>query len=391
MNDRARHALRRLALVLLAFGVVGAAPSGALSTAHAEDDPPAPVEATPTPTVGVIQGNRVNIRVGPRPGGRPVTQLDDGTVLLLVKTLPGWYEVHVPSGILAAVAGRYVEPVGADAVRVTARKLNLRVAPMQEGKAAPDPFRDQVQRGTVMPWVQREGDWYWVMVPESTRVYVSADYVREVGPLEKHMHLVERAREQRAKQLQLLAQQRAERAARRSGAKLRAAIGKAQQALYKFRVQRGIDRTPVVEVINGLEASIEACRESPVAVRKLAHAVRADLESELEMRVARKDAEVARLRGLEPPAERSAVPKIASVTQRGEIRWEAAPGWRNGGEWVLWVEDEPRYVLQLTTGLPHPLPDFKANAGRGARTIEGHQPGTRVFGLPVLQVRTISQ
>ena len=183
--------------------------------------------------------------------------------------------------------------------------------------------------------------------------------------------------------------ERRERAARISGTKLRSAIGKAQQALYKFRVTRGIDRTPVVTVINDLEAAIEEGRESPVAVRKLAHALREDLESELEMRMARKDAEVARLRGLEPPAERSAAPKIAEVSVNGVIKWEPAEGWRNGGEWVLWVDDEPRYVLQLTTGLKHPLPNFKANADRGVRTILAKQSGTRVFGLPVLEVRGI--
>ena len=388
MNDRARHAGARLVRALILLALLG---SLALPARAEEDTPPAPAtpEAPAAPTVGVIQGSRVNVRVGPRPGGRPVTQLDDGTVLLLVESLPGWYAVHVPSGILAAVSGRFVEPVGADAVRVTARRLNLRVAPMVEGKAVPDPFRDQVERGTVLPWVQREGDWYWVMVPEATRVYVSSDYVRELGPQAKHAALLARAREQRSKQLELLARQRAERAARRSGAKLRAAIGSAQQSLYRFRVELGIARTPVVEVINALEAAIEACRESPVSVRKLARAVREDLEAELEIRVARKDAEVARLRGLEPPAERTPVPKVDQVAARGVIRWEAAPGWRNGGEWVLWVEDEPRYVLQLTTGMPRPHPDFKANADDRPRHVEGRQPGTRVFGLPVLEVRAI--
>lgn len=385
MNDRARHVGARVCWTLVASCLALAL---LVAPARAEDPPPVTAEA-PAVTVGVIEGNRVNLRVGPRPGGRPVAQLDDGTVVLILQKMPGWYAVQVPSGVLATVSAKYVEPVGSDAVRVTARRLNLRVAPIEAGKPAPAAFREQAERGTVLPLVQREGEWLWVMAPETTRVYVSAKFVRELGAPADHQAIVTAARKRRSDQLELLASQRRERAARISGTKLRSAIGKAQQALYKFRVTRGIDRTPVVTVINDLEAAIEEGRESPVAVRKLAHALREDLESELEMRMARKDAEVARLRGLEPPAERSAAPKIAEVSVNGVIKWEPAEGWRNGGEWVLWVDDEPRYVLQLTTGLKHPLPNFKANADRGVRTILAKQSGTRVFGLPVLEVRGI--
>lgn len=378
-------------VMLLLAGLAGfLAPDGA----RADDPPAAPADTaqtTPVPRVGVIQGNRVNLRVGPRPGGRPVAQLDDGAALLVVEELPGWLCVRVPSGVLATVAATYVEPVGADAVRVTARRLNLRVAPIEEGRPAPAAFRDRVTRGTVLPVVQREGDWVWVMVPEETRVYVSAKYVRILGPLAEHRAIVESARQQRKAQLDTLAAQRRERAARLSGATLRKQIGAAQQALYRFRVERGIARTPVVEVITTLERAIEAGRESPVAVRKLALAVRADLEAELELRMARKDAEVARLRGLDPPAEKPVAATRSEVEARGEIRWESAPGWRNGGEWVLWHGEEPRYVLQLTTGLPAPLPDLKAHAGGGVRTVQGRQPGRKVFGLPVLEVRRITK
>ena len=146
-----------------------------------------------------------------------------------------------------------------------------------------------------------------------------------------------------------------------------------------------------MEAINALEAEIEAGREAPVPVRKLARAVRQDLEAELELRMARKDAEVARLRGLVPPAEKPPAPKIPEVTVRGVIRWEVAPRWRNGGEWVLWIGEEPSYVLQLTTGLPHPLPDLKGNADDGERTIQGRQSGVRVFGLPVIVVQVIAR
>lgn len=361
---------------------------------------PAPVPAPeeeraeprePEPTVAIVTGTRVNLRVGPRIDIHPIRRMDEGTVLLIVERVPGWFGVRLPEGFPAAVAARFTQPVGSAAVRIGATNLNLRAVVPEEGRPMPGAFRDHPERGAVLPIVERVGDWVRVMAPEAIRAYVSADYVKELGPLSKHLAVVEAARDRRAARLQTLAEARRRAAARASGAALRAAMGDAQQKLYKLRVQRGIERAPVVQVINALERALEEARASPVPVRKLALAIRQDLEAELEMRMARKDAEVARLRGLTPPAEKPPAPRIAQVEVRGTIRWEAAPSWRNGGAWVLWIAEDPRYVLHISTGLPHPLPDLKANADKGDRTVRGKQSGERVFGLPVIEVSSIGK
>ncbi len=371
---------------------------GGAVAAWAEEEPARPVPAPepgearePEPTVAVVKGRRVNLRVGPRVDVRPVDRLDEGTVLLIVERVPGWFGVRVLEGFPAAVAAKYVEFVGHDAVRIDATNLNVRLHPPEPGRPLPGAFRDRLPRGAVVPLLERVGDWVRIWAPESIRAYVSEEYVEELGPLSEHLAVVEKARDLRLAQLQLLAEARKAAAARKSGATLREAFGSAQQTLYKLRMRRGIDRTPVVEAINALEQVVAASRDAPLPVRKLAHAVLTDLEAELEMRMARKDAEVARLRGLDPPAEKPAAPKIARVEVRGEIRWEAAPRWRNGGAWVLWIGEDPRYVLHVTTGLPHPLPDLQANAGKGPRTVTGKQSGERVFGLPVVEVRKIAR
>ncbi len=364
-----------------------------LASRPAGAEPPSkgPVGPAPAPTVAVVTGSRVNLRVGPRVGGRPVARMDEGTVLLIVERVPGWFGVRVPRGFEVALAAKYVEPVGEDAVRVKATKLNVRLDPPKPDGALAEAFRDHPAKDAVLPLVSKADGWIRVWAPETIRAYVSAPYVKELGPLSEHMDLVRAARARRSAHVKALAQARLEAARRRAGTALREALGTSQQALYKLRIQRGFDRTPVVRVINALEAALREAPEAPVAVRKLAVAIRQDLEAELEIRMARKDAEVARLRGLEPPAERALEPKIENLEVRGEIRWEAAPRWRNGGAWVLWVGTTPRYVLQLTTGLPRPLPDLKGNAGRGTRVIRGRQSGGRVFGLPVIEVRAIAE
>lgn len=345
----------------------------------------------PEPTVAVIRGTRVNLRVGPRRDVLPVRTLEDGTVLLIVERVPGWVGVRVPVGFPVTLSGKYVEAVGVDAVRVNARKLNVRVAAPETGRPLPGAFRDHPVFGAVLPLIGRSGGWLRVLAPEGIRAYVSDRFVRELGPLSEHREIVEAARAQRRAYVRKMASERQEAAAQESGLRLREALGAAQQALYRLRIEGGYDRTPVVIQINTLEKAMQAGRAAPVDARKLARAIRADMEAELEIRTARKDAEVARLRGLEPEPEPARPRERTLLVVQGEVRWEAAPKWRNGGAYVLWRGEVPLHVLRLTTGLPRPLPDLKGSTAWGLCTIQGLRVEEKVFGLPVLEVRSIKR
>ena len=125
------------------------------------------------------------------------------------------------------------------------------------------------------------------------------------------------------------------------------------------------------------------------STRTLARALLEDFEVEIELRLARKDAEVAALRGLMPKPETPRTPTLAQIEVRGLIRWEAAPKWKEGGAFILWVDEVPKYVLRLTVGTRHPLPDLKKCADGKARLVVARQPGERVFGLPALDVLEI--
>jgi hypothetical protein len=82
-------------------------------------------------------------------------------------------------------------------------------------------------------------------------------------------------------------------------------------------------------------------------------------------------------------------PRVASVDLVGEIRFEPTPGWRDGGVFLLWIEDVPRYAVRLTTGGDLPHPDLKACSDGKPRRVLGSQPGDRLLGLPVVDVKSV--
>jgi len=339
--------------------------------------------------LAVLTGDDVNVRVGPRRDNHPLTQLRRGDVVIVLERIGDWAGVRIPAGFPAVVAARYAEPVGEHAVRITASKLNLRVGPPEQGKPAPATLRDRVHRGDLLPLLRKEGEWYWIVAPEGTRAYVFRRYLKELGPAKEHAALLKQARGVRDELLRSMIERRRRLRVMRASRILRAAIGRAQKELERRRAEGGHDRLPVMHIADTLAGVVAKQPEADPHAKKIAATLLADLEAEIELRVARKDAELARLRGLAPAAPAPLTPKQDTVELRGIVRWEAAPKWRNGGAFILWIEDEPAYVLRLTTGTPRPLPDLKGSCDGKPRAIHGRQPGDRVFGLPAIDVVSI--
>ena len=358
----------------------------------AEDGPAAsssPKAAADEAVVGTIRGTRVNIRVGPRIDGAPLLKMEHGDVVVIVERVPGWYGVWIPQGLPAAVSTRYVTPIGEDQVRVDAENLNLRVMPPGANGPMPAAFRDHPNDKETLTVIRPEGDWVWVIAPERVRAYVHAKYVQELGPISEHPAVLEGARAKRKAWSEDLAKNRLSRRISTAADELRDAIGSVQDQLHSLRLRGGWERTPLVALANTLDAARERHTLAPARLRQLAAALRADLEAEATIRVARRDAEVTRARGLSPDPEKLPAPKVSSLTLRGTLRWESIPRWRNGGAWILWSKDRPTHVVQLTTGMPLPHPDLKAHADGKPRTLKGMQPGERLFGLPVLNLHSL--
>lgn len=364
-----------------------------------EDDVPV---AAPALVLAEITGDQVNARVGPRMDNREVTRLARETVVIVVEEVPGWIGVQVPSGFPAAVSMNYVEPVGRHGVRVLGRKLNLRVHPPEAGKPMPGIFRDHPALGEVLTLIDIEeespgldenerklfgGRWAWVLAPEATRVYVSDRFVRKLPAAEATTARLAKARAKRREEIDRLAAVRSAMAARESGVRLMETVGAVQQDLHQLRRVGGHDKMPIVALANQLDESLAAEAHATPAVLRLARALREDLEREIQLRVARHDAALARELGRDAPAVPPLEAKVERVERDGVIRYEPTPGWKEAGVYFLWVDDTPAFVLRHAPSAPHV--EFASFADAKPRRVEGSLPGERLFGIPILDVRAI--
>lgn len=352
------------------------------------DAPPAAAPARLLPAWARIVGQNVNVRVGPRIAGDPVARLDAGALVRVVETLPSWYGVHLPRGFKAAVAARYVAVESRDRVRVVADRLNLR-AGLPRGEVLGAPFADPVPAGTLLEVAQPEGEWLWVLAPEATRVYIHADYVEfaefEAEALQRE---VEAAHAERASWLDAIRASRHEVQVERANEALRQMVGEVQSGLHACRLAEGHDRAPIVVLANQMDAALERHAIAGGRLRRLALALREDLEAEIQLRVARRDAALARARGLATPPPALPAPRVSQVRVTGTLHFESVPAWRTGGAWILSVDEVPTHVVRLTTGMPLPHPQLEAYVGI-PKTYTGRQPGERLFGLPVLDLERV--
>jgi hypothetical protein len=377
--------MRARAVLLLAFAVV-LAPRAARADEPAgpkpagQGVPAAPADAA----VGVVTGDQVNLRVGPRLDDVPVTTLEQGTTVVIVERSGEWFGVRVPAGFQAAVASALTEIVDDDHVRVARTEVNLRLKP-PSGDVAYPAFRDRPEKGTVLPVIVREGDWVWVEAPEEIRAYVHSKFVRELGPLADHEAEVAKARAIRTARETARQESKRKAGATKDDDAVRAEIGAVGAALSRVRAAGGYDRLPVVQLSDRLSSVSEAHPDASARTKALAKALLEDLEREIELRVAWTDEELARARTGRPAGTTSPrpEPKREPASATGLLRWEPVKGAEGGGAFVLWdAQGRPVYAVRWAKGDPNTWD------GKDVR-VAGTATGTRIQGLPVLEADTI--
>ena len=373
--------MRRVVVsAFFALGVLlGAAPAGRSAVA---DDAPgaAPAESS----VGIVTGDKVNLRVGPRTDDAPVTQLEQGTALVIVERVPEWFGVRVPAGFQAAVAAALTEIVDDDHVRIVGVGVNLRVRPPAGDRAYPA-FRDHPVSGSILPVIAREGDWVWVEAPEATRAYIATKYVKEVGTLSENVERLSDARGARVKREEARALTKKKSREVTDDSALRAEVGAISNEMAKVRSNGGYETAPVAVLADRLDSCVEAHAAAPAKAKALAKALAGDLDREMQIRVAYADEILLKKRMGQPPPE---APKPASQAAgpfdaKGGVRWESAPGLPEGGLFVLWSGERPSAALKWAGG------DLRSLANWGSASVKGRTTGAVVAGLPIVEVESI--
>ncbi len=339
--------------------------------------------------IGIVRGQNVNLRVGPRRGPHRIAQLNRGAVVVIVERIDDWLGIHVPVGFPAVASMRYLKPVAEGRVQIDATNLNLRVAIPGSGRAAPPAFRDHPKPGAVVPVIRTEGDWAWVLAPEYVRAYISARYVKELGPAREHQDVLAKAREFRKKNIAILDARRKEHVSRVSANRLREVIGHVQRELAELRRKNTLDQAPVIALRDHLRDGLKAHASALPRVRRLATAMYLDLEAEAALRAARADEALASgpPTGKASPAPRKPTPHaVGPVALTGIPRFE--PTENNQGEWVLWQREAPSHVLRPAPGVNVSFPDLRRYDGKQTKVV-GKQTKHRVFGLPLVMVHTL--
>jgi SH3-like domain-containing protein len=397
------------ALVSLAALIPFAAPA-------ASDEPTPATSPDADWTVGIVKGDQVNLRIGPRQDDVAVLTLEQGAVVIVVERAGEWLGVRLPAGFAGSIAAELTEPVDAEHVRVTGSNVNLRRG---SGLDQP-PFRDRLVKGVVLPVLAKEGEWLLVEAPEEIRAYVHSRYVEEKGTVAANAERIASGRHRREAREALRIESAKKTAASIDPANpskpatpaaagsagdagdddksLRDEMGAATKGLVALRAAGGYDVAPVAAIEDRLEAAAARWKGASDRTKALAKVLLEDLRREEAIRVAFADEILAKKRtgqpaptAAKPPAE-----SMDAVELTGVIRWEAAPGWDGGGVFVLWEiggiagSRQPVRALHWATGDLKTVATEKDAADVKVK-VRGKQTGGRLLGLPTVEVATVER
>ncbi len=143
------------------------------SVSAVEENPSAPqTPAEHFPFVGVVTGNRVNLRSGPSSSTDVFHQLFRGDQVFVVAREGDWYAVQLPPEASVYVSAPYLSSDANGRFFIRGRNVRARSgAGLAYGRLGllPEGFPVRVQRIA--------GDWAQLQAPETCRGWVSCSYV----------------------------------------------------------------------------------------------------------------------------------------------------------------------------------------------------------------------
>lgn len=130
--------------------------------------------------IGIIAGNRVNIRASDNITAEVLCQLNDGDEVKVVGENKMWYKVELPKKVLVYIHKSNVERKDATGV-VSENKSNIRTAATQSSTIV-----GRLDKGENIKIIKEYLDWYEIEAPRNSFGWIHSDYLRKKGSNEPH-------------------------------------------------------------------------------------------------------------------------------------------------------------------------------------------------------------
>ncbi len=126
------------------------------------------------PFIGIIVGNRVNVRAGDDTSFEVICQLNKGDEVKVVGRSKVWYKVELPKKALVYIHKTSVERKDNTGI-VKEEKSNIRTAATQSSAIV-----GRLNKGAAVNIIKGYLDWYEIEAPKNTFGWIHSDYLRKV-------------------------------------------------------------------------------------------------------------------------------------------------------------------------------------------------------------------
>lgn len=130
------------------------------------------VIAADFPCTGSLNGDNVNVRIGPSTKHAKLTRLSRGDSVTVLAREGKWFKIAVPRKATLYISSKFVKKTGASSGEVTGDRVNVR-----SGVGAADAAFGQAGKGQAIEIIGQNGNWYLIKPFEGLEAYIYAKYV----------------------------------------------------------------------------------------------------------------------------------------------------------------------------------------------------------------------
>ena len=125
------------------------------------------------PFVGILKGNRVNIRAGDDTSTEVICQLNEGDEVRVIGQAKMWYKVQLPKKALVYIHKTNVERRNKTGI-IREDRSNIRAAATRSSTII-----GRLNKGASVKIIKEYLDWYEIEAPKDTLGWIRSDYVRK--------------------------------------------------------------------------------------------------------------------------------------------------------------------------------------------------------------------